>query len=161
MGPRVEFLIRRLREEGDALLAQLKALAPEAWATPVYPADPPWTIHSVLAHLVSAEHYLQQMIADIAAGGPGAPAGVDVDAINAAEVAMLTRFSPAELIARLAAARAQTIALVSTFADETLDRRGRHPVLGEIALDDFIKLIYRHDKMHMRDVQHAQHSNVT
>ncbi len=160
MGPRVEFLIRRLRAEGDALLTQLHALAVEAWATPVYAGATTWTIHSVLAHLVSAEHYLQLMIADIAAGGPGAPADVDVDAINAAEVATLTRLSPAELIERLAMARERTVVLVSTFDEDTLDRRGRHPVLGEITLDDFVKLIYRHAKMHMRDVQHAQNSNL-
>ncbi|MCX7671844.1 MAG: DinB family protein [Anaerolineae bacterium] len=156
MGARVDFLIRRLREETDALLAQLAGFAPEGWQVPIYPADPPWTAHSVLAHLVSAEGYLRRMIADVRAGGPGAPPGVDVDAINAAEVAALTRFGPAELIARLRAARAETIALVATFADEDLDRRGNHPVLGEMTLEDFIKLIYRHSKMHLRDVQHAQ-----
>lgn len=155
MGARVDFLIRRLREEGDALLAQLAGFAPEVWTMPVYPADPPWTAHSVLAHLVSAEGYLQRMIADIQAGGPGAPPGVDVDAINAAEVAALTRFGPAELIEQLRQARARMIELVSAFADEDLDRRGRHPVLGEMTLEDFIKLVYRHDKMHLRDVQHA------
>jgi len=95
------------------------------------------------------------MIADILKGGPGAPAGVDIDAINAAEVAALTRFTPAELIDKLAAMRAQTVALVASFSDADLDRRGHHPVLGDISLDDFVKLIYRHDRMHMRDVQHA------
>lgn len=155
MGARVAFLVRRLHEEGDALLAQLAGFAPETWTTPVYPADPPWTAHSVLAHLVSAEGYLQRMIADIQAGGTGAPPGVDVDAINAAEVAALTRLGPAGLIEQLRQARARTIALVSTLEDENLDRRGNHPVLGEMALEDFVKLIYRHDKMHMRDVQHA------
>jgi len=158
MGPRVEFLIRRLREEGQALLAQLEGFAAETWAAEIYPADPPWTVHSVLAHLVSAEGYLQLMMADIAAGGPGAPPGVDIDAVNAAEVASLTRLGPVELIERLRQARAQTIALVAALADEDLDRRGNHPLLGEMALEDFVKLIYRHDKMHMRDVQHALRS---
>lgn len=159
MGPRVEFLTRRLREEGEALLAQFAAFAPETWAAAVYEADPPWTVHSILAHLVSAETYLQLMIGDIQRGGPGAPAGVDVDAINAAAVADLLRFSPAELLARLAEVRRQTVALVSAFSDDDLDRRGAHPLLGEMALDDFVKLIYRHDKMHLRDVQHALRSD--
>ncbi len=156
MGPRVEFLIRRLREEGEALLAQLAGFAPEAWARPVYLAEAPWTVHGILAHLVSAEGYLQLMMADILRDGPGAPAGVDIDAINAAEVAALTRFTPAELIEKLREVRAKTLEMVSAFTEEDLDRRGNHPFLGEISLDDFVKLIYRHDKMHMRDVQHAQ-----
>jgi hypothetical protein len=155
MGLRVEFLIRRLNEEGAALLAQLASFTAPTWAQPVYPAETPWTVHSILAHLVSAEGYLQLMIADILRGGPGAPPGVDIDAINATEVAALTRFTPAELIEKLAAVRAATVELVAAFSEEDLDRRGHHPVLGDISLDDFVKLIYRHDKMHMRDVQHA------
>lgn len=163
MGPRVDFLIRRLREEGEALITQLAGFATTAWTLPVYAkqgeepaASPLWTVHSILAHLVSAEGYLQLMMADILHGGPGAPAGADIDAVNAAEVAMLIRISPADLIERLRAVRARTIEGVSAFTDEDLDRRGNHPFLGEISLDDFVKLIYRHDKMHMRDVQHAQ-----
>lgn len=158
MGPRVEYLIRRLREEGQALLAQFQNLPAESWAVAIYPADPPWTVHSILAHLVSAEGYLQLMMADIAAGGPGAPPGVDIDAVNAAEVAALTRLDPAELIERLRQAREKTLALVAALRDDDLDRRGNHPLLGEMALEDFVKLIYRHDKMHMRDVQHALRS---
>jgi hypothetical protein len=156
MGPRVEFLIRRLNEEGAALLAQLAGFTAPTWARPVYPAEQPWTVHSILAHLVSAEGYLQLMISDILQGGPGAPPGVDIDATNAAEVAALTRFTPAELIEKLAAVRAKTVEMVAAFSEADLDRRGNHPVLGDISLDDFVKLIYRHDKMHMRDVQHAQ-----
>ena len=156
MGSRVDFLVRRLGEEGEALLVQLSALPPEAWAAPVYLAENgAWTIHSILAHLVSAEGYIRWMMADIVAGGPGAPPGVDVHAINATEVASLSTFSPADLIARLRDSRAATIAMVAAFSDDDLDRPGNHPLLGQMPLEDFVKLIYRHNKMHMRDVQHA------
>ena len=156
VGPRVDFLVRRLTEEGAALLAQLDAVASETWGAPVYPAaEGAWTIHSILAHLVSAEGYIRLMMADIIAGGPGAPPGVDVHAINATEVASLSAFSPAALIARLRDSRAATIAMVTAFSDDDLDRQGNHPLLGQMALEDFVKLIYRHNKMHMRDVQHA------
>jgi hypothetical protein len=156
MGPRVDFLVRRLTEEGAALSAQLDAVASETWAAPVYPAsEGVWTIHSILAHLVSAEGYIRLMMADIIAGGPGAPPGVDVHAINATEVASLSTFSPADLIARLRDSRAATITMVAAFSDDDLDRQGNHPLLGQMALEDFVKLIYRHNKMHMRDVQHA------
>jgi hypothetical protein len=156
MGPRVDFLVRRLTEEGAALLAQLDAVASETWGAPVYPAaEGAWTIHSILAHLVSAEGYIRLMMADIIAGGPGAPPGVDVHAINATEVASLSAFSPAALIARLRDSRAATIAMVTAFSDDDLDRQGNHPLLGQMALEDFVKLIYRHNKMHMRDVQRA------
>ena len=156
MGPRVDFLVRRLTEEGEALLAQLEAQTPGIWAVPVYPAaEGAWTFHSILAHLVSAESYIRLMMSDIVAGGPGAPPGVDVDAINASEVASLSISSPADLIGKLRDSRAASIAMVAAFSDDDLDRRGNHPLLGQLALEDFVKLIYRHDKMHMRDVQRA------
>jgi hypothetical protein len=156
MGSRIDFLVRRLTEEGEALVAQLSAVGAGRWAAPVYPStEGAWTVHSVLAHLVSAEGYIRLMMANVIAGGPAAPPGVDVDAINAAEVASLGRLSPADLIDRLRESRADSIALTASFTDDDLDRRGNHPLLGEMPLEDFVKLIYRHDKMHMRDVQHA------
>ena len=45
--------------------------------------------------------------------------------------------------------------MVAAFSDDDLDRQGNHPLLGQMPLEDFVKLIYRHNKMHMRDVQHA------
>jgi hypothetical protein len=156
MGSRVDFLVRRLTEEGGALLAQLEAQASETWAAPVYSAaGGDWTIHRILAHLVSAEGYIRLIMADIVAGGPGAPTGVDVHAINATEVASLSIFSPANLIDKLRDSRAATIAMVAAFSDDDLDRPGNHPLLGPMPLEDFGKLIYRHNKMHMRDVQRA------
>lgn len=156
MGSRVDFLVRRLTEEGAMLLAQLDAVASETWAAPVYPAaEGAWTIHSILAHLVSAEGHIRLMMADIVSGGSGAPPGVDVHAINATEVAGLSTFSPAELITRLRDSRAASIAMVGALSDDDLDRQGHHPLLGQMPLEDFVKLIYRHNKMHMRDVQRA------
>jgi hypothetical protein len=92
---------------------------------------------------------------DIIAGGPGAPPGVDVHAINANEVASLSTFSSAELIDKLRDSRSATVTMVAALSDEVLDRWGNHPLLGQMPLEDFVKLIYRHNKMHMRDVQHA------
>ena len=63
--------------------------------------------------------------------------------------------STADLIDKLRNSRAASIAMVAAFSDDDLDRRGNHPLLGEVALEDFVKLIYRHNKMHMRDVQRA------
>ena len=156
MGPRVEFLVRRLREEGESLTGQLTRLAAAEWSAAVYPAATvPWTVHRILAHMVSAEGYIRLMMADIVRGGSGAPPGIDIDAVNAVEVAALARFSPPELIEQLSSSRAASVEMVSGFSGADLDRRGNHPLLGEMPVEDFVKLIYRHDKMHMRDVQRA------
>jgi hypothetical protein len=157
MGARVDFLVRRLREEGDDLIQQLTKLAPQAWSSPIYrdATTAPWTIHCILAHLVSAEGHLRLMIEDIARGGRGVPPGIDIDAVNASEVEALTRYGTGELIEQLRQSREVSVAQVLAFSDDDLDRRGNHPVLGDMPVEDFVKLIYRHDKMHMRDVQRA------
>ena len=44
--------------------------------------------------------------------------------------------------------------LMTEGLDETdLDRTGRHPVLGEITMEDFVNAIYGHQLLHMRDLQ--------
>ncbi len=155
MGERIDYLMMRLRDEGRTLATQLELLGPEQWATVVYSEPATWTVKDVVAHLVSAERGFLDLIADIANGGPGAPPDFDYNAFNAAEVAALSNRSVAELIADLRAARADVIAFVGRLEDDSLDRRGRHPALGEIALEDFIKAVYRHAKIHARDVGRA------
>ena len=73
MGEQIDMLVRKLREEGEALEARLAALPPEAWERPVYGEGQAWMVRDVLAHLVSAERGHQRLIADVAAGGSGSP----------------------------------------------------------------------------------------
>jgi uncharacterized protein (TIGR03083 family) len=152
MGERIDYLVSRLRGEGEALAAQVDMLSAEQWTVPVYTGQTTWTAKDVMAHLVSTERGLMRLIANIADGGPGAPPDFDYEAFNTAEVAALSDRSPAELVADFRAARADVIALVARLDDGVLDRRGRHPALGEIGLEEFIKTVYRHDKLHARDV---------
>jgi hypothetical protein len=54
-----------------------------------------------------------------------------------------------------AAARAQVVVLVERLAEADLDRRGRHPFLGDASLEDILKLLYRHTMLHERDARKA------
>ena len=67
-----------------------------------------WAARDVLAHLVSAERGHQRLIANVAAGGPGSPPDLNVDAYNRHQVAALAERSPADLLADLRAARADS-----------------------------------------------------
>ena len=152
--------IRRLRafwraiEEGEATAAQLAALPPERWAAPVYAGGPgpTWSVRDVAAHLLTSERALRAMIADVAVGGCGAPLSIDIDAYNAAALADIGPLAPDEILAGLARERAATAGLVAGLTGEQLDWLGRHPALGEIALEEFVKTVYRHAKIHLRDV---------
>ena len=45
---------------------------------------------------------------------------------------------------------------VAGLADDDLARRGRHPALGEdAALADFIRIVFMHGKLHLRDLSRA------
>jgi uncharacterized protein (TIGR03083 family) len=156
MGEQTDSLVRKLRVEGEALQARLAALPSEAWETPVYSEGQVWTARDVLAHLVSAERGHQRLIANVAAGGPGSPPDLNVDAYNRHHVAALAERSPADLLADLRAVRADSVALVSGLSDDDLARRGNHPALGsDTALADFIRIIFMHGKMHLRDLARA------
>jgi uncharacterized protein (TIGR03083 family) len=156
MGEQIDLLVRKLADEGEALHARLAALPSEAWESPVYGEGQGWTVRDLLAHLVSAERGHQQLVANIAAGGPGSPAHFSVDAYNRDHVAALAGRSPADLLADFRAVRAATVALVSRLADADLARRGNHPALGpDTTLADAIRIIFMHGKMHLRDMARA------
>lgn len=156
MGEQVDVLVHRLREEGEAVQARLAALPLAAWDVPVYTEDQVWKARDILAHLVSAERGHQKLIANVAQGGPGSPAGFDVNRYNRSHVAALADRAPADLLADLRAVRAGTIALAAGLTDDDLARRGNHPALGEnAALADFIRIVFVHVKMHLRDLTRA------
>jgi uncharacterized protein (TIGR03083 family) len=159
MGEQIDLLVRKLREEGESLATRLAALSPEAWERPVYSDGQDWSVRDVLAHLVSAERGHQRLIANVAGGGPGSPADFSVDAYNRSHVAALAQRSQADLLTDLRSVRADSVALVSGLSDDDLARRGSHPALGpDTALADFIRIIFMHGKMHLRDVTRALNS---
>jgi uncharacterized protein (TIGR03083 family) len=156
MGEQIDLLIRKLRDEGEALAARLAALPLEAWERPVYGEGQAWTVRDVLAHLVSAERGHQRLIANVAGGGPGSPPDFSVDEYNRRQVAALAGRSPTDLLADFHSVRADSVALVSGLTDDDLARRGNHPAVGpDTALADFIRIIFMHGKMHLRDLTRA------
>ncbi len=148
-----EHLTKRLLEEGEKTIAFFRALPPGQWEVQVYAEGMCWNVQQVLAHFVSTENSLARLVANIQAGGAGAPVDFNIDAYNERKVAELRAASTAELIDRFAAQRRQTADLVARLQPEDLSRAGRHPFLGVAPLEEIIKLIYRHNGIHLRDVR--------
>jgi hypothetical protein len=92
------------------------------------------------------------IVKDIASGGEGAPEGIDIDAFNEDQIGRQPDRTPDELQALLGDARETTIAWVAEQDDETLDRLGRHPTLGESSVETIIFSIYGHQLLHMREL---------
>ena len=158
MPNRQELILKRLTEEGQKTAAFFAGLSPAGLEQQVYLTGPTWRARDILAHFVSAEQTLKFYGLQILAGGPGAPQDFVIDEYNAIEVAGLRDAAPADLRQRFAAARASTVDLVRGMADSDLDRVGRHPWFGNVPLEQMVKLIYRHNMLHERDVRRALES---
>ena len=153
MSAKHDLIRKRLRDEGDKLLATFEDLTPEQWQTTIYTDGAIWTIKDLLAHQVSAERKFQFYGRDILNGGEGAPEGFVIDDFNNAEVAGLAERSISQLLADLRATRQDTIDLVAGIDDADFARRGRHPFFGDMSIEEMFKLIYRHNMMHARDIR--------
>ncbi len=166
-------LAQKLLDEGQKSLQFFRALAPEQWRQILYnpegagdpvvsagggdrfldPGSGGWDLKDLLAHFVSAEASFGLLLQNILAGGEGAPEDFDIDRFNHSKVSRLKESNRDELLQELDNLRSQNAQLVASMQPEDLDRMGRHPFLGVAPLSDIIKLIYRHQGIHLRDVR--------
>jgi len=150
-----ELIQKRLRDEGDKLLALFDGLTPEQWRTVIYTDSMTWTIKDVLAHQIAAEREFQFFGRDVLNGGPGAPEGFLIDEFNNRSVAAQAERTPAQLIEDFRAVRQDSIEFVTLIRSDQFAWQGRHPFFGTMTLEDLFKLIYRHNMMHARDIRHV------
>lgn len=155
MPNRQDLILKRLHEEGQKTAAYFGALTSEQFLQQVYTTGPLWRVRDLLAHFVSAERTFVFYGRDIQAGGPGAPKDFVIDEFNATQVAGFMQANTADLLAQYMAAREETLAFVRQLADSDFDRVGRHPWFGNVPLETMVKLIYRHNMIHERDIRKA------
>ncbi len=155
MGDRVDPIVSRLKSKAEETVVFFNALAPDEWEAQVYTDGAEWCVREVLGHFVSAERSLLLMFKDVMRGGEGAPADFDIDRFNKSQVGKLADLTPADLLRQFEAARAQTVDFVSGLDDADLDRVGRHPWFGFDRMEKFLKLLYRHNMLHERDIRRA------
>jgi hypothetical protein len=152
---RQDLILKRLTDEGQKSAAYFCTLTDTQLEQQVYLTGPRWRVRDVLAHFVSAERMFALYGRQILAGGPGAPDDFVIDEFNATQVAGLKDVSVADLAAQFETARAETVGIVHGMADTDFDRVGRHPWFGNVPLENMLKLIYRHNMLHERDVRKA------
>ena len=153
MADRLDHLVTRLKGEGQQTLAFFRALEPDKWAMQVYDVGPEWDVRQVLCHFVSAEQNLLRLFKSVAKGDEGAPADFNIDRFNAEDVVGMDTLQVDELLAQFERTRASLVTFVQGLSEADLDRMGRHPYLGVVALEEMIKLIYRHNMLHQKDVR--------
>jgi hypothetical protein len=152
-------LADRLSQEGQKTLDFFNQLPPGGWDQVIYPSDSagsnPWQVRQVLAHFVSSEEANALVVEDIAIGGSGAPENFDVNRFNASQLTKLDSQSAEALLERFAFLRSKTVAFVRSLDELDLAREGRHPFFGTAPVEEIIKLIYRHNQIHQRDIRRA------
>lgn len=155
MGEKIDQLTARLTEKGAETAAFFRSLQPDDWEQQIYTEGTQWQVKQVMAHFVSAERSFKWLFADVVAGGEGSPEGMDIDTFNEAEVARLNDTPPDVLITQFEQARAALVDFMRGLEDADLERTGRHPWFGVEKMEKFVKLVYRHNMIHERDVRRA------
>ena len=88
-----QFLAKRLRAEGEKMVAFFSALTDAQWGQTVYTEGAEWRVRDVLAHFISAEKSFLRLFQDIQNGGPGVSEDFSVDRFNQAQVAKMQEIS--------------------------------------------------------------------
>ena len=145
----------RLASEGEKTAAFFESLSSSEWGQQVYTTGSQWRVRQFLAHFVSAEHAYIRFMRDVLQGGEGAPRDFDINAFNEAETPPLSQNPVAELIAAFRQVRAELIGLCNNLTEADLSRIGYHPWFGEMELSWYLKLVYRHNVIHLRDIRQA------
>ena len=158
MGETPEHLVDRLYSEGCKITTFFRSLTEEQLEQTLYSDGSQWRVRQLMAHFVTTEVALGELIANILAGGGGAPENFDIDAFNERTILPL-RDAPLEgLLERFAEGRRASIDLVSCMKETDLSMTGRHPFLGVVSLEEIIKLLYRHNQIHQRDIRRLLHN---
>jgi hypothetical protein len=148
-----ERLAERLHDEGQKTAAFFHSLTPRQLEQQLYADGSQWSVRQLLAHFITAERGFYALLEDILAGGPGAAQDFDINTYNESQVAALQQASLVDLLYQFSVQRLATVELVQRMAIDDLSRMGRHPFLGVAPLEDMLKLIYRHNQIHQRDVR--------
>ena len=146
-------LFDRLISEGEKTITFFKSISPHQWDIEVYTDGSHWHVRQVLAHIAMSEHSLCRLVEDIASGGPGTSLNFSLNEYNERKVSQVQEKQPDELIDLFWLNRLRTAQVTAALTPEDLARTGRHPYLGVAKLSDIIKIIYRHNQIHIRDLR--------
>ncbi len=149
---RIQELFRKLERNKSLVLRTFANVQPGGWETAVHDKPGAWTLRELLAHFVSSERMLLKLSKDVAGGGRGAPPGFDYDKFNKDEQETFRSYKPQELLKLFGEARDATLAWMGGLVEGALDRKGNHPTLGEVTLEDLLSAIHGHILLHIREL---------
>lgn len=155
MNSNIARIADRLRQKRDETLEFFESLPEAAWGQQVYDIGPEWDVRQILSHFVAAERRFTDIFEAAMQSDTDVPEDFDIDAFNAESVAGLKALAPADLLDAFKEVRAGTLGFLESITDHDLGREAWHPWFGWDKLEKFIKLVYRHNMLHERDIRRA------
>jgi hypothetical protein len=149
----LDHIRKRLLAEGDKTVAFFENLTDIDWNNKVYSSGSGWRIREILAHFISAERAYQGYLQEVLEGGLGASSDFDIDKFNETDVATMDGLPPSKLIDTYKSTREKTLRLTTIMEDSDLQKQAYHPWFEEKEVGWYLKLIYRHNTMHLQDVR--------
>jgi len=146
-------IIDKLIQEGQKTIDLFKSLNETDWTILVYSEKMDWKVRDLLAHFISAEKSFLVLFDNIRLYNLGAPEGFSIDTFNNLQVIKMKGISSSDLIGLFQETRAQTVQWMNERTDIEMEKKGKHPALGEAKIIDMVKMIYLHNQLHLRDLQ--------
>ena len=153
MTKRIDYLTQRLEKGVKKTCDFFESLDSKQWQVEIYSEGTAWSVRQILAHFVSTEQNIALLVANIAQNNDTLPDDFDVDRFNEAAVKKLESYSVDELLDSFLLARRKMIEMVANFTDIDLDKIGPHPWFKSATVEEMIKLVYRHNQIHQRDIR--------
>lgn len=149
----VQKLVNKISAEGEKTSRFFSEMPEELWEQQLYADGAEWSVHEVLAHIVDSEGSLLRFFEHIVARGKGVSEDFDIDRHNAHAVEKLRATPRQELLAMFGQRRANMVSFVCELTEADLLLEGRHPFLGQAALEEMLRLFYLHVNLHVRDIR--------
>jgi len=151
--PKCQKLIEKLISSGRKTRDFFQAVEGDDWYQQVYTEGGNWSVHHILAHFVATEASITHLVKYILQGNPGVPENFDIDTYNEREIACFSKLPNDMILQRFMERRGETIQMLQAMSDADLETEGRHPWLGVAPVEEMIKLMYRHNQIHQRDIR--------
>jgi hypothetical protein len=151
--PNCQRLVDKLISSGRKTRDFFQEIEGDDWNQQIYSEGANWSVHHILAHFVASEASITKLIKFILRGNPGVPENFDIDAFNEKEITCFSKLPTDMILQRFMERRGETIQMLLEMSDADLETEGRHPWLGVVSVEDMIKLMYRHNQIHQRDIR--------
>ena len=151
--PKCQRLVDRLISSGRKTRDFFDTLEGDDWYQQIYTEGENWSVHQILAHFVASEASIARLVKYILKGNSGVPEDFNIDEFNEREVHCFSKLPNNMILQRFMERRGETIQLVMDMKDADLETQGRHPWLGVVPVEQMIKLMYRHNQIHQRDIR--------